>query len=86
MRLLGALELLTAETKIELGRMLLDLWPKKEAGIDPAGHRLVHRRLAAREPAYGPLNTVVPPDDAAAWIEELLDSPDSDATVPLRRR
>jgi hypothetical protein len=79
LRLLGSLELLTGEVKIELGAMLLDLLPKKKLeAIRPAlGWAL--GRLGAREPAYGPLNTVVPVAEAAGWIDRLLSLEASDA-------
>jgi hypothetical protein len=72
LRLLGALELLAGDVKIELGRMLLELLPKKK--LEPFRSAILWAigRLAAREPAYGPLNTVVPADEAAEWIERLL--------------
>jgi hypothetical protein len=79
LRLLGALELLGVDAKVELGRMLVDLWPKKKLeSIRPAIGWAIGR-LAAREPAYGPLNTVISPDEAAAWTERLLDSRCDDA-------
>jgi len=79
LRLLGSLELLSAETKIELGRMLVDLLPKKKLdSIRPAIAWSIGR-LGAREPAYGPLNTVIPPSEASQWVERILasDAPDA---------
>jgi hypothetical protein len=79
LRLLGSLELLSVETKIELGRMLVDLLPKKKLeAIRPAVAWAIGR-LGAREPAYGPLNTVVPPAEAATWIEAVLATASADA-------
>jgi hypothetical protein len=79
LRLLGSLELLAGETKIELGDMLAELATKKK--LEPIRPAILWAigRLGAREPAYGPLNTVVPPADAARWITSLLDSEMSDA-------
>jgi molecular chaperone DnaK (HSP70) len=91
LRLLGALELFAVEVKIELGRMLLDLAPKKKLeAIRPAVVWAV-ARLAAREPAYGPLNTVIPPGEASDWIGRLVDGGQIDAitqfaVVNLARR
>ncbi len=79
LRLLGSLELLAGEVKIELGGLLLDLLPKRKLeSIRPAiGWAL--GRLGAREPAYGPLNTVVPVASESEWIEKLLDMETPDA-------
>ena len=59
-RLLGALEMLTVELKIELGTMLLDLLPKPK--IEPVRQPIIWAvgRIAARQPMYGPLNAIVP--------------------------
>jgi hypothetical protein len=79
LRLLGSLELLAGEVKIELGGLLLDLVPKRKLeSIRPAICWALGR-LGAREPSYGPLNTVVPPDAASVWIEKLLDFETPDA-------
>jgi len=73
LRLLGSLELLAGEVKIELGGMLVELLPKKKlTQLRPALAWAVGR-LGAREPAYGPLNTVVPVAEASMWIEALLE-------------
>jgi hypothetical protein len=72
LRLLGSLELLAVETKIEVGRMLLDLVPRKK--LQPIRPAMLWAlgRLGAREPAYGPLNAIVPPAEAVEWIEKLV--------------
>ena len=65
-RLLGSMELLRVPLKVQLGDMILDLLPKRKlAKIQPS---LVWTlgRLGQRVPIYGPLNTVVPRDKAAA--------------------
>jgi molecular chaperone DnaK (HSP70) len=71
-RLLGSFELLAAATRIELGEMLLDLFPRKK--MEPVRPALVWAlaRLGARVPVYGPLNTVVPADAAAGWLTRLM--------------
>ena len=71
LRLLGSLELLAGEVKIELGGMLLELLPKKK--LEPIRPAICWAlgRLGAREPAYGPLNTVVPAAEASDWIERV---------------
>jgi hypothetical protein len=91
LRLLGALELLAGEVKIELGRLLVELLPKKKLdAIRPAVGWAIGR-LGARVPAYAPLNTVVPAAEVSEWIENLLSARDSDsmtqfAVVNLARR
>jgi hypothetical protein len=73
------LELLAVDVKIELGGLLLDLAPKKKLeAIRPAVLWAIGR-LAAREPAYGPLNTVVPPAITGQWTERLLAAGPEDA-------
>jgi len=91
LRLLGSLELLTGERKLELGRMLLDLLPKRKLeSLRPAMAWAIGR-LGQREPAYGPLNTVIPVAEASRWLTQLLDNekPDSAtqfAVVQLARK
>ena len=70
-RLLGSLELLSPNTKTELGTMLLDLLPKRK--MEPVRPALVWTigRLGARAPLYGPLNAVVSAETAAEWIVRL---------------
>ena len=72
-RLLGSLELLPAGVKIELGNMLLDLLPKKR--LEPVRPALVWAlgRIGARQPVYGPLNTVTPVETAVEWTDRLMD-------------
>jgi hypothetical protein len=40
-------------------------------------------RVAARQPLYGPLNTVVPPQKAVAWLDSLLHRAGADAIAHL---
>jgi hypothetical protein len=79
LRLLGSLELLSVETKVELGGMLIDLVAKKKLdSIRPAIAWAIGR-VGAREPAYGPLNTVVPPTESASWVAAVVAAPSPDA-------
>jgi len=71
-RFLGSLELLSAATKIELGSMLLDLLPKKKTQSTRPAMAWAVGRLGARQPVYGPLNTVVPAETAAEWLKRLI--------------
>jgi hypothetical protein len=72
-RLLGSLELLPVPMKIELGSAIVDFLAK------PKLHRVLDAmvwtlgRLGQRVPVYGPLNTVVPPETAGAWLQALMD-------------
>ncbi len=81
LRLLGSLELLAVEVKTELGRKLLELVPKKK--LEPIRPAILWSmgRLGAREPAYGPLNTVVSSEEASDWVGWLLKSDAQDAMV-----
>ena len=81
LRLLGSLELLAGETKIELGRMLVDLLPKKKLETVRPALAWAIGRLGAREPAYGPLNTVVPLEEASSWADSLLAHRPADAML-----
>ncbi|KKL78733.1 hypothetical protein LCGC14_2021890, partial [marine sediment metagenome] len=82
-RLLGSLELLSVGTKIELGRILLDLLPKKK--MEPVRPAIAWAigRIGARVPVYGPLNTVVPVEVVADWIGKLMQHFSDDPTGRL---
>jgi molecular chaperone DnaK (HSP70) len=90
LRLLGALELLAGDVKIELGRRLVELLPRKKLdAIRPAICWAIGR-LGARQPAYGPLNTVVLAAEVGNWIEQMInirgDGMQQFAIVNLARR
>jgi hypothetical protein len=72
LRLIGSLELLSVDTKAEVGQMLLDLLPRKKLQVIRPAMLWAIGRIGAREPAYGPLNAVVPTAEAATWIGRLL--------------
>jgi molecular chaperone DnaK (HSP70) len=82
-RLLGSLELLTPETKVELGNMLLDILPKKK--MEPVQLAVLWAigRLGARAPMYGPLNTVVPANTASQWLERIFAMRNDDPACQL---
>lgn len=69
-RFLGALELLPVATKVELGRIILDLYPRRKYETVRPALAWTLGRLGARVPIYGPLNGVIPADVAAQWLEE----------------
>jgi hypothetical protein len=68
-RLLASLEYLPANTRVALGQELLGKikeHPGNKSFLWSLG------RLGARIPLYGPLNCVVPVENAALWIRSLL--------------
>jgi DNA-K related protein/Hsp70 protein len=68
-RLLASLEYLPANTRVALGQELLGKikeHPGNKSFLWSLG------RLGARIPLYGPLNCVVPVEDASLWIRSLL--------------
>ena len=67
-RLLGALELLPVERKIEAGSWLLE----KLSGRPAPGVAWALGRLGARIPVAGAAHHAVPPDIATAWLDRLL--------------
>jgi hypothetical protein len=77
-RLLGSLELLASPSKIELGNMLLDLLPKRKVEATRPAIFWALARLGARQPVYGPLNTVVPAETAAVWLKKLMQFDDAE--------
>jgi hypothetical protein len=82
-RLLGSLELLPANDKLELGGGLLQLAGReKTAALAAAGVWAVGR-IGARAPLYGPLNAVTPVETAADWVERLLALKRPPETLPL---
>ncbi|HUE70922.1 MAG TPA: Hsp70 family protein [Pirellulaceae bacterium] len=72
LRLLGSLELLPVETKLDMGNMLIELLPKRKLDQIRPAIAWALARIGARVPVYGPLNTVVSAVHAAAWLERLL--------------
>ncbi len=74
-RLLGALELLPVQLKLELGEILLDLLPRKRFEGPRDAMFWTLGRLGQRVPVYGPLNTVIPSSRAEGWLAKLLEVP-----------
>ena len=68
-RLLSSLELLSIETKNELGQMILELFGKRR--MQPVQPALAWAlgRLGARVPLYGPLNAVLPAEVVTDWLK-----------------
>ncbi len=82
-RLLGSLELLDVRLKLELGEMLLALLPKRK--MEPVRPAMAWAlgRIGARQPAYGPLNAVVPAETAQQWLTQLVDAHAEDPNTHL---
>ncbi|HYE21631.1 MAG TPA: Hsp70 family protein [Tepidisphaeraceae bacterium] len=70
-RCLGSMELLPPETKRELASMLLDVLAKDRPKEIHEAALFALGRLAARAPVYGPLNAMLPPEDAATYATRL---------------
>jgi hypothetical protein len=68
---LGSFELLSVAAKVELADVLLGLIAREKVGAVRDAGVWALGRLGARVPMYGPLNTVVPSDDAARWLQAL---------------
>ncbi|MCA9728620.1 MAG: molecular chaperone DnaK, partial [Candidatus Eisenbacteria bacterium] len=69
---LANLERLPAESKVELGRLLL---PKLEKGTPDRQILWALGRVGARQPFYGPVDRAVPPGEVAGWIDSVLTLP-----------
>jgi molecular chaperone DnaK (HSP70) len=82
-RLLGALELLKTVTKIEIGNILLQFISRNRSGALQDAALWAMGRLATRVPIYGPLNMMIPPETAEAWIEKLLALPQLPPKIPF---
>jgi len=80
-RMLGSLELLAPSWKLELGGIILDLAAGEKLPAVRAASLWALGRLAAREPLHGPLNAVVGPEVAEAWIERALKLRDPPETL-----
>ena len=81
--MLGSLELLGIPDKIELGNLLLDIVPREKVVAVQSAAVWALGRIGARDPLYGPLNTVVPAEVAAGWAERLMKLPKEPETTPL---
>jgi hypothetical protein len=71
-RTLAAMERIVPSSKIKLGEALLE---RLGRGRDVELGMWALGRLGARAPLYGPADTVVPPQVAAAWIDRVLALP-----------
>lgn len=71
-RLLGSLELLPLDLKLELGQMLLSQIERKGPDLFGRAALWALARIGARIPAYGPVNLLIPPETAELWLQRLL--------------
>ncbi|MCL2623169.1 MAG: hsp70 family protein [Planctomycetaceae bacterium] len=72
-RLLGSLERLPSEMKVELGDMILDLFRRKKAAPVCTAMIWALGRLGSRALMYGPLNAVISPQTAEQWLRKIID-------------
>jgi hypothetical protein len=72
------LEKLYSKDKVRLGRQLLT---EISARKPKSQHLWALSRLAARELLYGPADRTIPPDEAARWIDQLLNYSWSNPTI-----
>lgn len=82
-RLIGACEWLSPAMKQTAGQLCLDI-------IRRAGHDTIRSaalwslgRIGARQPNYGPLNTVVPASLAEDWLRGVMHVEGTDPLIPL---
>ena len=90
-RLLGSLELLRPQIKSELGNMILDRVLRERLPALRDAMLFALGRIGARQPVYGPLNTLIPVEEAEDWVQRMLlmeagDERLSFAMVQLSRR
>ncbi|MEM7477205.1 MAG: molecular chaperone DnaK, partial [Planctomycetota bacterium] len=79
-RLLGSLENLEADVKLQVGKMLVDLFPKRRYEKMRGAMLWSLGRLGGRQPLYGPLNNLVSSDTAYRWCKSIMEFHQQDAT------
>lgn len=79
-RLLGSLENLDADIKLQVGKMLLDLYPKRRYEKMRGAMLWCLGRLGGRQPLYGPLNNVVSSDISKQWCQAVMEFDAKDQT------
>jgi hypothetical protein len=72
-RALGAMELLSPESKAELGAMLLDVLARDRPTAIHEGALFALGRLGARVPVYGPLNALLAAEVVEPWVMRLME-------------
>lgn len=81
--LLGSLELLPIPLKIEFGNLIATLLGSRKYDGPRGPLAWALGRIGQRVPVYGPLNTVVPVDQARAWLEILMSQPSAEGPLLL---
>ncbi|MGC3970642.1 MAG: Hsp70 family protein [Pirellulales bacterium] len=82
-RLLGSLELLDVTLKEEIAAAALAIAAKEKTSAVQDALVWTIGRLGSRQPMYGPLNTVVPPEAAIPWSDKLAKLGAGDAMTAL---
>jgi hypothetical protein len=80
-RMLGSFELLETATRIELGRMALELMNRSAMASERSALIAMLGRVGSRVPVYGPLNLTVPGEIVCEWILALLDAAELEEPV-----
>lgn len=70
--LLASLELLPIQIKLEFGDLIATMLRSSRSEVNRQPLIWALGRLGQRVPVYGPLNTVVPSEKAAEWLQVLL--------------
>ncbi len=83
LRLVGSLELLPVQRKIEVAQVLLKRLPREENAALRGAAIWSLGRLGSRVPLHGPLNAVVPIEEAETWIRGLMHVASPPAMVNL---
>jgi hypothetical protein len=71
-RLAGSLELLEVTRKLDLGASAFRQLEQPKYASTASVLLWSIGRIGSRQPTYGPLNVVLPPEKAAEWIEGLI--------------
>ncbi|QGJ69787.1 Molecular chaperone DnaK [Planctomycetales bacterium 10988] len=80
-RMLGALEWLPMQKKMDIGQGLLALFPKEPRQAVQHAQLWALARIGARVPLYGPLNGVLLANVVSDWIEILLQHASGDSVA-----
>jgi len=78
-RLLGSLERITCDVRVQLGHWMLERVTQQ--GSDRSAALWALGRLGSRTPLYGSIQSIVPPDTAAGWIQRLSASTITDPNI-----
>jgi hypothetical protein len=81
--LLASLELLTISSKLEFGDLICTLLHSVRSEVNRQPLIWALGRLGQRVPVYGPLNTIVPTEKAAEWLQVLLAQPNVGGVAAL---